>query len=140
TVLLCLATATLFVLMAIHGTRASIQRIDDAFLRRMVAIRSGTLTSIAKMFNVLGSITVTLPIRLLIAGFLAWRRRWWHFAAFVLAIVLSEACIGSLKNLYDRARPPGSLVHTTGGSFPSGHAVAASVAAVAAVVARVPEG
>ena len=106
----------------------------------MVAIRSGTLTSIAKMFNVLGSITVTLPIRLLIAGFLAWRRRWWHFAAFVSAVVLAEICIGTIKGLYDRPRPHGALVATSGASFPSGHAVAASVTVVAAVIALLPEG
>jgi membrane-associated phospholipid phosphatase len=39
-----------------------------------------------------------------------------------------------------RARPPGSLVATTGSSFPSGHAVAASVTVVAAVIALFPEG
>jgi undecaprenyl-diphosphatase len=60
-----------------------------------------------------------------IAGFLALRRRWWHLAAFAAAIVLSEVLIGSLKGIYDRARPPGSLVATSGASFPSGHAIAA---------------
>ena len=33
------------------------------------------------------------------------------------------AAIGELKGIYDRPRPPGSLVVTTGTSFPSGHAV-----------------
>ncbi len=36
------------------------------------------------------------------------------------------------------ARPPGSLVATSGASFPPGHAVAASVTVLAAVVARLP--
>ncbi len=74
------------------------------------------------------------------AGFLALKRRWWHFSAFVLAVLLSELSIGSLKAVYHRARPPGSLVSVSGGSFPSGHAVAASVTAVAAVIALFPEG
>ena len=95
--------------------------------RRMVAIRSGPLTAVAMAFNVLGLIYVTLPIRLAIAGFLAYRRRWWHFGAFVSAVVLSEILIGTTKSLYHRTRPAGSLVHTSGGSFPSGHAVAISV-------------
>jgi len=140
TLALALATATLFILVAYHGTRASIQRVDNAFLRSMVSMRSGPLTTVAKVLNFLGLIYVTLPVRIAIAGFLAVRRRWWHFAAFVAAIVLSEASIGSLKTLYDRARPPGSIVHTTGGSFPSGHGVAASVTVVAAVIALFPEG
>ena len=140
TLILAVLTAALFILMADHVTRAAIQGIDDAFLRRMVSIQAGWLTTIARFFNVLGLVYVTLPVRLLIAGFLAVRRRWWHLTAFGSAIVLSEASIGTLKGLYDRARPMGALVHTSGGSFPSGHAVAASVTAVAAVIALFPEG
>jgi undecaprenyl-diphosphatase len=79
-------------------------------------------------------------VRIALAGFLAVRRRWWHLAAFAAAIVLSEVLIGSLKGIYDRTRPPGSLVATSGASFPSGHAIAASVTVVAAVIALVPAG
>jgi membrane-associated phospholipid phosphatase len=140
TVLLAVATATLFILMANHVTRDSIQGIDDAFATRMVSIRAGWLTVVAKILNLLGLVIVMLPIRLAIAGFLAIRRRWWHFAAFVSAMVLSETAIGTLKALYDRPRPLASLVQTSGGSFPSGHAVAAAVTVVAAVIALFPEG
>ena len=65
---------------------------------------------------------------------------WWHLAAFVAAVVLSEILIGTLKGIYDRARPPGSLVATSGASFPSGHSIAASVTVVAAVIALTPPG
>jgi undecaprenyl-diphosphatase len=133
-------TAALFVLMALHTTRVRIQYVDDSFLRTMISVRAGPLTAVAKVLNSLGLMYLTLPVRVAITGYLAFRRRWWHVAAFVVAIVLSEASIGSLKGLYDRSRPPGSLVHTTGGSFPSGHAVAASVTVVAAVIALFPEG
>ena len=88
----------------------------------------------------LGLVYVTLPVRIAIAGFLALRRRWWRMAAFVGAVVLSEVLIGTLKGVYDRTRPPGSLVATTGASFPSGHSIAASVTVVAAVIALVPPG
>ena len=98
------------------------------------------LTAIAKVFNVLGLVYVTLPARIALAGYLALRRRWWHLAAFASAIVLSEVLIGSLKGIYDRTRPPGPLVATSGASFPSGHAIAASVTVVAAVIALVPPG
>jgi len=54
--------------------------------------------------------------------------------------VASEVLIGWLKSSYDRARPPGSLVATSGASFPSGHAIAASVTVIAAVIALVPAG
>jgi membrane-associated phospholipid phosphatase len=139
-VVLAAATAALFVLMAMSGPRARIGAWDRAFLRTMLSIRAPYLTDVAKVFNFLGLAVVTLPIRLVIAGYLAFRRRWWHVAAFVSAIVVSEVFIGTLKGLYDRVRPPGSLVTTSGASFPSGHAVAASVTAVALVIALFPEG
>jgi membrane-associated phospholipid phosphatase len=133
-------TAVVFALVADHGTLARIQRLDDAWLRLMVSGRAPALTAIAKVFNVLGLVYVTLPVRIALAGFLALRRRWWHLAAFASAIVLSEVLIGSLKGIYDRARPPGPLVATSGASFPSGHAIAASVTVLAAVIALVPAG
>ena len=133
-------TAVVFALVAHHGTLAGIQRLDDAWLRLMISGRTPALTVIAKIFNVLGLVYVTLPVRIALAGFLALRRRWWHLAAFTAAVVVSEVLIGPLKGIYDRARPPGSLVATSGASFPSGHAVAASVTAVAAVIALVPPG
>jgi membrane-associated phospholipid phosphatase len=133
-------TAVVFALAAGHGTMARIQRVDDAWLRLMISQRTPPLTAIAKVFNVLGLVYVTLPVRIILAGYLALRRRWWRLAAFAAAMVLSEALIGPLKNIYDRARPPGSLVATSGASFPSGHAIAASVTVLAAVIALVPAG
>jgi len=133
-------TAAVFALAADHGVLARVQRVDDAWLRLMVSGRSAPVTAIAKFFNLLGLVYVTLPVRIAIAGWLALRRRWWHLAAFAAAVVLSEILIGTLKGAYDRARPPGSLVATSGASFPSGHSIAASVTVVAAVIALVPPG
>jgi membrane-associated phospholipid phosphatase len=133
-------TAVVFALAADHGVLAHIQHLDDAWLRLMVSVRSSPVTVIAKFFNLLGLVYVTLPVRIAIAGFLALRRWWWHMTAFVAAVVLSEVLIGTLKGIYDRTRPPGSLVATSGASFPSGHSIAASVTVVAAVIALVPAG
>src|SRR4029077_4447966 len=133
-------TAVVFAVVADHGILVRIQRVDDAWLRLMVSGRSGPVTVVAKFFNLLGLVYVTLPVRIAIAGYLALRRRWWHMAAFVAAVVLSEVLIGTLKNVYDRTRPPGSLVATSVASFPSGHAIAASVTVFAAVIALVPPG
>ena len=140
TAALALATAALFALMAIEAGRDLIQPIDDAFLRWMASLRTAWLTFLAKLFNLVGSVYVMTPVRVGIAAWLAVRRTWWHFIAFVSAIVVSEVSIGTLKALYDRPRALGSLVETSNASFPSGHAVAASVTAVAAVIALFPEG
>ena len=133
-------TAVTFAVVADHGILAHIQRADDAWLRLMISGRAAPVTAVAKVFNWLGLVYVTLPVRIAIAGFLAWRRQWWHLAAFAAAVVLSEVLIGTLKGSYDRVRPPGSLVATSGASFPSGHSVAATVTVVAAVIALVPPG
>jgi membrane-associated phospholipid phosphatase len=142
TLIVAVLTTLFYVTMALRNRIPAIQHLDDRWLKLMLDVRGGQLTAIAKVFNVLGLIYVTLPVRLAVAGFLAWRRRWWHFAAFVSAMVVSEALIGTIKSLYDRPRPPvaDALVHTTSASFPSGHAVAASVTVVAIVIALFPAG
>jgi membrane-associated phospholipid phosphatase len=139
---LTVSTATVFLLMAYRTRLPWIQHWDDRWLKLMLDVRNAPLTFLAKVFNVLGLVYVTLPVRLAVAGYLAWRRRWWHFSAFVSAMVVSEALIGTIKGLYDRQRPPAvdAIVHTTGASFPSGHAVAASVTVVAIVIALFPDG
>lgn len=134
------ATAAVFLLVALPSTRDDVQRLDNAFLKNMIALRIGPVTAVAKGLNVLGSVVVTLPVRILAALYLAGRKRWWHLAAFVSAVVVSEALIEPLKSLYDRGRPPHPLVATSGASFPSGHAVAASVTVVALVIAFFPTG
>lgn len=101
-------TALGFVLMATRSFQVNAQRVDVWFLRFMLANRSGPVTIVAMLFNVIGQTTITLPVRITVAGFLAWRRRWWHFAAFAGAIVASELCIGPVKALYGRPRPPGA--------------------------------
>jgi membrane-associated phospholipid phosphatase len=133
-------TAVLFVLVANRLALSHIQRVDSAWLRLMVSIRNTPVTAIAKIFNIFGLVYVTLPVRLAIAGYLAFRRQWWHLAAFAAAVLLSEVLIGPVKAAYGRARPPESLVATSGASFPSGHSIAASVTVFAAVIALVPAG
>jgi membrane-associated phospholipid phosphatase len=140
TAVVVVLTAAVFAAVADHGMLASIQRLDDYWLRLMVSGRAPPATVIAKVFNVLGLVYLTLPVRIAVAGFLVLRRRWWHLASFATAVVLSEVLIGLLKGIYGRARPPDSLVATSGSSFPSGHAIAASVTVVAAVIALVPAG
>ncbi len=140
TAVVLVLTALALAAVAGRGTLTHVQRLDDSWLRLMTSARSGPLTAFALFLNLLGFVYVTLPVRIAVAGFLALRRSWWHLAAFVAAVVLSEILIGTLKSVYDRGRPPGSLVSTSGASFPSGHAVAASVTTVAAVIALVPPG
>ena len=104
----------------------------------MTEIRTAWLTRIARILSVVGGPLVMVPLRLTVIGALAWRRRWLQLGAFVGAVVTSELCIGPLKALIDRPRPPGPLITTDSPSFPSGHAIAASVTALGLVVVLVP--
>jgi membrane-associated phospholipid phosphatase len=133
-------TAAAFAAAADSGVLTHLQRLDDSWLRLMVSGRTAPVTAIAKVFNVLGLVDVTLPVRIAVIGYLGFRRRWWRLAAFSSAVLLSEILIGLLKGAYDRTRPPGSLVATSGASFPSGHSIAASVTVLAMVIVLVPPG
>lgn len=133
-------TAVVFAAAADSAVLAHIQRLDDSWLRLMVSGRTAPVTAIAKVFNVLGLVYVTLPVRVAVIGYLGLRRRWWRVAAFGAAVLASEILIGQLKGVYNRARPAGSLVATSGASFPSGHSIAASVTVVAMVIVLVSPG
>jgi membrane-associated phospholipid phosphatase len=118
--------------------RPMFQGIDDWWLRWSTGHRSHGAVRAAEMVSALAGVTVLLPLRLVAAIVLAARGRWLQLAGFVAAVVSSEVLIGVMKSWADRPRPPGSVVETTGGSFPSGHAIAAAVTALALVVAFVP--
>lgn len=122
------------------STRSVLQWGDDRFLRLVERLRVRPAVSAAKVLNFIGGAWCTWTLRVVALAILVWRRHWLHLAAFVLAVATSEALIGTSKTLFDRPRPPGSLVGTSGASFPSGHAVAAAVTAVGMVVALLPAG
>src|SRR5260370_17950781 len=75
-------TAVVFAAVADHGTLAHIQRLDDSWLRLMIASRSAPVTAVAKFLNLLGLVYVTLPVRIAIAGFPAPRPRGGPLARF----------------------------------------------------------
>ena len=63
----------------------------------MVEHRAPWATTLARVLSVLGGPLVMVPLRLLVLGALAWRRRWLQLGAFLGAVVTSELCIGPLK-------------------------------------------
>lgn len=137
---LLLPTAVLFVLVGWSVTEGAVQRVDDAYLAAMVRLRVRPLVWLGEALSVAGSAWVNWPLRVLAVTALLWRRRLVQTAAFVLAVISSELLIGWLKLLYDRPRPVGALVVTTGASFPSGHALAGAVTAVGLVIVLLPPG
>ena len=132
--------ATLTVIMLRDPVQPWVQPFDDWWYRWIAAHRTPWVTRVAEVFAVVGSVWVTAPLRLAIGALLAFRRRWTQLAAFATAILVSEVCIGVLKGVVGRPRPPHSLVDLSTPSFPSGHAIAAAVTAFGIVVAVLPRG
>jgi membrane-associated phospholipid phosphatase len=126
------------VLLAVPDTRDWVQSVDDSARSVAVDVRNPPSTFVAEALSLIGSVWVNWPMRVLIALLLIARTRWLQLTAFGLSVLTSELSIGLLKGLYDRPRPPGSLIETSAASFPSGHAIAATVTGFWIVIALVP--
>lgn len=137
---LWMLSALLFLALAIPVSADVVQSLDDVVYRWAVAAEWDPAVAAAKVLDFVGSVWVTWPLMVGVAAWLAWRRRWDAFATWVSAMVVSQALIGPVKDVYERVRPPLPLVETTSWSFPSGHAVAGAVIALAAVIVLVRAG
>jgi membrane-associated phospholipid phosphatase len=127
-------------LYVLPSTRPAVQAVDDAVWRLAGDVRNAPTTAVAIVLSWLGSAVVNWPLRVAALILLAWRRHWLRLAAFGLAVITSEVLIGVVKAAVDRPRPPGSLITTSGASFPSGHAIATAVTAVGLVLVLAPPG
>jgi membrane-associated phospholipid phosphatase len=134
------AAVAIGILVAIPATRREIHTIDDEGRRLAVGAQNRHTTLIAEAFSLAGGTVVNWSIRIIAFVVLALRRQFVQFVAFGLAVLSSEILIGTLKAAYNRARPPGSMISTSGATFPSGHAVAGAVTAVGLVVVVLPPG
>jgi len=130
----------LFLFLAVPFLADIVQVLDDAVWELVVRLEFDVAAAIAEILDLLGSTAVTAPIMIAVAVYLLVRRRWEAFWFWVLAMATSQVLIGPMKALYERPRPPDSLVSTSNWSFPSGHAVAGAAIAVALVIVLVPAG
>lgn len=131
---LALGAVAMCGLMWWTDARSVVQWVDDRFLELTEQLQWTPAVEVAKTLAFIGGALCTWLIRAVVLAALVRRQHWLHLSAFMLAIVTSELCIGPLKALYERPRPPGSLIETSGYSFPSGHAIAAAVTAMGIVI------
>lgn len=140
---IALLAATVFVFVAVgrHPPWAApttslpiVGESDQSVYNWMDDIRNEPLTLFARFLNVLGGGVVTIPLRALVAVWLAARRSWRMLAAWLLTWAGAEIILSGAKAFYHRGRPPEPLVDVVGFSFPSGHAVAGAATAVALVL------
>ncbi len=144
---LLLATTALFVGVGRHDpadapatTFLPIGRLDLTVYHLTDDIRNGLLTAAARALNVIGGGTVTIPLRVVVAAWLAVRTRWRALTAWLLTWASAEVLLTAAKAFFHRGRPPERAVAVVGYSFPSGHAVAAAATAVALVLVLMPSG
>jgi membrane-associated phospholipid phosphatase len=145
--LLLLATALLFIGVGKHPgepgtltTVPAIGRFDGNVMTWVDAHRNAVATAIAKALNLIGSGLVTVPLRILVALYLIFRRRKRAVATWIITWIVAEVGLTVAKAWYMRTRPPDPLVVTKGYSFPSGHAVATASIAVALVLVTMAAG
>lgn len=130
----------IFVMMSGGDSRELIDDFDGAVRDAAQAIQWGPLTVLAFSLNILGAWYVTWPLRAAVAVWLGIRRRTEALVAWLLAMAIYEPLVSLIKNAYARARPPDPAVHTSGFSFPSGHAVVGAAVAIGLVIVLFPAG
>ncbi len=136
--ILWLVGGALAVLLAISTTADWVQGIDDWVY--VAVVEFDVLVAFATSLDLIGSLRLMAPFVIVVAIYLAWRRRWTALAFWVAVAVVSQLLVGTMKVAYARPRPPIALVDTTGYSFPSGHALTGAAIAFALVVVMVPPG
>lgn len=135
---LWLVGGALSVLLAIPTTADWVQGIDDWV--HSAVVEFDVLVALATALDLIGSLRLMAPLMLVVAIYLLWRRQWTALAFWASAVVVSQLFVGTMKVAYARPRPPMALVHTTGYSFPSGHALTGAAIALALVIVMVPSG
>lgn len=137
---LWLTGGLLFLALAVPALADRVQVVDDAIHSAAVTAELAPLVVAARVLDFIGSVWITFPLMVLVSVWLVSRRRWGGLTFWLITMVLSQLAVGPIKWIYDRPRPPLSLVDTTGSSFPSGHSVAAAAITLALVIVLVPAG
>lgn len=119
---------------------APLARFDDAALTPMLRVgeaHPGWVTAWDVFCTVLGPTAFRLVTVVVIV--IAFARRNVRVAMFlIVSVELSGLVTEIAKNLVDRPRPAGALVHAASSSFPSGHAVGVVVAVCALLTVALP--
>jgi membrane-associated phospholipid phosphatase len=127
-------------LVAAKRSRKGIQQLDDAWYDLVQRTRSTLRTTTSRLLDIGFGTTIDWTARVLVTAALVRQHRWQSLAGWAGTIVLGELCIGPVKAVIDRPRPPYPLTTTSDTSYPSGHAIAAATTAPGIVLALMPPG
>lgn len=109
----------------IHGNPGLVQRVDAAIIHRLLAMRSHQLTGWANETTALGSTLLISFLTITFALLMLTLKKTRLALHIVLATVGADLLCPLVKTFVERARPEeiNRLIHVSGFSFPSGHAV-----------------
>jgi undecaprenyl-diphosphatase len=130
--------AAVFIMIGIPALHDRVQPLDDWFRELAIQLEWQPAVEVADALRVVGSAWVMVPFEIAIGALLLFHRRWHALVCWAASVGLVYALIWIAKALYDRPRPPDSLVATTGASFPSGHSATAAVVAIGLVLLFAP--
>ncbi len=117
-----MAAMSAFAAVTLAVTSSPSLALDSRAFTVAADLRMSWLDAAARAVTTLGLIAIVGPAVLLGAALLIKRLRRARAAALVLGAALAWCSVLIVKPLVDRPRPPEPLVHTTGESYPSGHA------------------
>jgi undecaprenyl-diphosphatase len=141
TTVLAVAAVGLYTFIALAVSLADHPRptvSDKAFLDLADDTRVGGMVDVVKLFTELGSLPVVSLFVAISVLMLGMRRRPFELAALLIGFLLLIAAVHLAKAGVDRARPVGSLVHTLGSAYPSGHtAYSTAYVAMGVIASRV---
>jgi membrane-associated phospholipid phosphatase len=106
-------------------------------------LRTPALDHAARIVTTLGLLVIVGPVLVIGAALLTHRRRRARAASLLIGAALAWISVWITKVAVDRARPPAPLVHTSGQSYPSGHAansvgyLALAIALTVAIPSRI---
>jgi membrane-associated phospholipid phosphatase len=122
------APAVIFLAIAGEVLRRRPLQADVTLLNRIHAYASPVLDRLFLFFTLLGSAAVMLPITILAAGYLWYRRRRFDGLLILFGVGGAAAANFVLKMMFHRQRPAlwHQIISETDYSFPSGHAMISS--------------
>ncbi len=121
-VVVAIAAIAAFVALTIAVTGSSSLSLDSRAFEVARDLRSPWLDSAARVVTRLGLIAIVAPVFAFGALLLIKHRERIRAVVLIVGAALAWILVWILKLVVDRPRPPGPLVHTTGQSYPSGHA------------------
>ena len=110
-----------------------LQGLDDAWRRRVLAWPDFT-RRLGELLDLLGAGVVMVPLRIVVAAWLAFRRRRWDLAAWLLGWLVADALTVVMKPGLARERPTPLDPDDPFTSFPSAHAKTAAQVAIGLVL------